>query len=371
MLTDRYDPLKGEMYQIMDKDGGLVGEDPNLPEELLRQMYWWMLYGRMADEKAIKLQRQGRLGTYAPGQGQEAAHAGPALAMGKDDWLFPSFRELTAYMIRGVPYEYNLMYFMGDPRSNRVPEGSNSLPIFVPVGTQVPIAAGAAFALKMKKKRDAVLCYMGDGATSEGDFHEGLNFAGVFSSPVVYIIQNNQWAISVPRSKQTASRTLAQKALAYGIPGLLVDGNDVLAMYLAAKEALERAKGGGGPTLIEAYTFRLMMHTTADDASRYRSEEEVRYWKDRDPIKRMRSYLQKRSIWSEGWEKELVRRAETMIKEAVEKAESVPPLKPEDLFLNMFSDMPDNLQDQLDLLQYYIETREIEEEAPVIRGGFP
>jgi pyruvate dehydrogenase E1 component alpha subunit len=371
MLFGGFDPLKGEMYQVLDPDGNLVVEDPNLDEALLREMYKWMIFGRLADEKAVKLQRQGRMGTYAPGKGQEASQVGPALAMKEQDWLFPSFRELTSYMIRGYPLEYNLEYFMGDVRSNQVPEGTKSLPIFVPVATQVPIAAGAAWALKRKGNDSVVVCYMGDGATSEGDFHEGLNFAGVFGSPALFISQNNQWAISVPRKKQTASRTIAQKALSYGIPGMLVDGNDVLAMYAAATEGIERARKGEGPFFIEAYTYRRMMHTTADDPTRYRTAEEEAEWEMKDPISRFRSYLERKGIWTMEWQKDLEGQAEDMIRRAVEVAESLPPNEPEDLFRYVYAEMTPALGEQLEYLRYSIDHREIEEEASEIKGGFP
>jgi len=360
-----------EFYQIIDKEGALVSEDPNFSEDLLREMYWWMLYGRMADDKAIKLQRQGRLGTYAPGTGQEAAQVGSALAMGKEDWLFPSFRELPSYMIRGMPFENNLLYFMGDVRGNRVPEGSRSFPIFVPVSTQVPIAAGFAFTQKIKKNDSVVLCYLGDGGTSEGDFHEGMNFAGVFGAPVVYVVQNNQWAISVSRKRQTASRTIAQKGMAYGFPGIYVDGNDVLAVYKVTMEALERARKGEGPTFIEAFTYRRLMHTTADDPTRYRTEEEQKDWEDKDPLKRFRLYLEKKGIWTEEWEKDLVEKAKGLIKDSVEKAESLPELEPRDLFRYLYSEMTPALEEQLAYLEENLRTREIEEDASEIQGGFP
>jgi pyruvate dehydrogenase E1 component alpha subunit len=371
MIIDDHDPLKGEMYQVLDKEGNLVGEDPGLPEDLLRDMYWWMVLTRMADDKAIKLQRQGRLGTYAPSKGQEAAQVGSALAMAEDDWLFPAFREIGAYMIRGFPLEYDLMYFMGDPRGNQVPETSKSLPIYVPVGTQVPQAVGYAHGMRHKGSKDAVLTYFGDGATSTGDFHEGMNLAGILKAPVVLVCNNNQWAISVPRSLQTASRTIAQKALAYGFPGILVDGNDVMAMYLATNEALDRAKSGEGPTLIEAFTYRLLMHTTADDPTRYRTEEEQAYWEDRDPIKRFRLYLEGRGIWTTEWEEELTQRAKELIKESVDVAESLSPLEPIVLFENMFGEMPDNLLEQLEYIEESLATKEVEEDDSQIQGGFP
>ena len=360
-----------ELFRIMDDEGNLVGEDPQLDENVLKDMFWWMLYGRMADEKAIKLQRQGRLGTYAPGKGQEAAQVGSALAMAENDWMFPSFRELPSYMIRGLPFENNLEYFMGDIRGNVVPEGSRSFPIFVPVATQIPVAAGFAWAKKLQKKDQAVLCYVGDGATSEGDFHEGMNFAGIFEAPVVYLCQNNQWAISVPRQRQTASRTIAQKGEAYGFPGIYVDGNDILAVYLSTKDALERARKGEGPTFIEAFTYRRLMHTTADDPTRYRTEEEQEEWDRKDPLKRFRVYLKNKGIWSEKWEKELEEKAKGLIKKSVKKAESLPPHDVEDLFRHMYGEMPDNLKEQMEYLKESIKGREIDEDASEIQGGFP
>ncbi len=371
MRASERDPLKGEMFQVLDEKGSLVEEDPNLPEDLMKDMYWWMTLTRMADEKAVKLQRQGRMGTYAPSKGQEAAQVGSALAMEEDDWLFPAFRELGAYMIRGYSLEYDLMYFMGDPRGNLVPETALSLPIYVPVGTQIPQAVGFAHGMRYHGVPDVVLAYIGDGGTSAGDFHEGMNMAGVLKAPLIVVINNNQWAISVPRRKQTASPTLAQKAVAYGIPGVQVDGNDVLAMYLATREAVERARSGGGPTLIEAVTYRLMMHTTADDPTRYRTEEEQRHWEDRDPLKRFRTYLEGRGIWTPEWQGELEARAKAFIDEAVGRAENLPELEPAALFEHMFEDMPDNLLEQLEYLEESIATREVEEDAERIQGGFP
>jgi len=371
MIADEYDPLKGGMFQVLDKDGNLVGDDPGLDVELLKDMYWWMLYTRMADEKALKLQRQGRMGTYAPSRGQEAAQVGSAIAMRKEDWAFPAFRELGMYMLRGMTLEHNLLYFMGDVRGNLVPEGVNNLPIYVPVGTQIPQAVGAAHAMRLLHRDTVVVTYFGDGATSTGDFHEGLNLAGVLKAPVVLVCQNNQWAISVPRARQTASRTIAQKAVAYGFPGVQVDGNDVLAMYLATREAIERARSGGGPTLIEAYTYRLLMHTTADDPKRYRTEAELQEWEARDPLKRYRAYLERRGIWTDGWQLELEARATAMVNEAIARAESVAPPAPEDLFAHMYAEMPDELREQLEQLKRSLDGKEVEDDADRIQGGFP
>ncbi len=371
MIIDEYDPLDGRMFQVIDKDGALVGDDPDLPDDLLKDMYRWMLLTRMADEKAVKLQRQGRMGTYAPSKGQEAAQVGSALAMEEDDWLFPAFRELGAYMIRGFSLEYDLMYFMGDPRGNQIPETALSMPIYVPVGTQIPQAVGFAHAMRYHDVPDVVLAYIGDGGTSAGDFHEGMNMAGVLKAPVVVVVNNNQWAISVPRSKQTASPTIAQKAVAYGLPGVQVDGNDVLAMYLATKEAIDRARAGDGATLIEAVTYRLMMHTTADDPTRYRTAEEQAEWEGKDPLKRYRAYLETKGIWTTEWQQELEADAKASIDDAIAKAESLSELSPEVLFEHMFEEMPDNLLEQLEYLEESIATKEIEEDTDQIQGGFP
>jgi pyruvate dehydrogenase E1 component alpha subunit len=371
MIVDEYDPLDGKMFQLIDKDGKLVGEDPDLPEDLLRDMYRWMLLTRMADEKAVKLQRQGRMGTYAPSKGQEAAQVGSALAMGEDDWLFPAFRELGSYMIRGFALEYDLMYFMGDPRGNQIPEDALSMPIYVPVGTQIPQAVGFAHAMRYHDVPDVVMAYIGDGGTSAGDFHEGMNMAGVLRAPLVVVVNNNQWAISVPRSKQTASPTIAQKAVAYGIPGVQVDGNDVLAVYLASKEAIERARNGDGPTLIEAVTYRLLMHTTADDPTRYRTEEEQAEWDAQDPLPRFRTYLEGKGIWTPEWQDQLEKEAKTTIDQAIERAEGLSELEPEVLFEHIFEEMPDNLLEQLEYLEESLANKEVEEDSERIQGGFP
>jgi len=371
MVLDNFDLLADDMFQCLDKDGNLVAEDPGLEDSMLKDMYWWMVLARMADEKALSLQRQGRIGTFAPSKGQEAAQIGPAMAMSSKDWFFPAFRELAAYLIRGIPLENVLLYFMGDPRGNIIPDGINNLPIYVPVGTQVPQAVGAAHAMTLRNEKNAVVCFFGDGATSEGDFHEGLNFSGVMNAPVVFICQNNQWAISVPRSRQSASRTLAQKALAYGIRGIQVDGNDVLAMYVVCKEALERARRGGGPTLIEAYTYRLSMHTTADDPTRYRKEGELKEWMERDPLIRFKKYLTSRGIWTDEWQDRLEGEAKSVIDKAIDTVENMDPLMPGDLFEHMFEEMPAYLRDQLEYLKKCLDEREIEEDAEEIQGGFP
>jgi len=292
MLTDEFDPQKGEMLRIVDEEGEAdMGLMPRMSKDLLLKAYRTMLLTRLADDKAVKLQRQGRLGAYPPSKGQEASQVGPAMALKEEDWLVWAFREMGALLWKGVPLETQYLYWMGNELGNVYPEGTRVTPSVVPVGSQVPQAVGIAYAGLIRKEKSVVLAYFGDGATSEGDFHEGLNFAGVFRTPNVFVCQNNQFAISTRRSRQTASATIAQKAIAYGFPGILVDGNDIMAMYAATKEAAERARKGKGPTLIESFTYRMSDHTTSDDWRKYRSKEEVAEWERKDPLKRFSAYL--------------------------------------------------------------------------------
>ena len=237
-------------------------------------------------------------------------------------------------------------YWGGDQRGMEIPEKTNLFTVAIPVASQIPHAVGFAWGAKLKGDNIAVVVYFGDGATSEGDFHEALNFAGVFKVPVVFVCQNNQWAISVPRSRQSAAETLAQKAIAYGFSGVQVDGNDVFAVYRATKEALEKARNGS-PTLIECYTYRISDHTTADDAKRYRPQEEVEAWIKKDPIDRLRKYMASKNMWSEDYEKQVRSEAVARVEEAVKKAEAIQPAGKEDVFKYMFADMPQQLKDEM------------------------
>jgi pyruvate dehydrogenase E1 component alpha subunit len=262
--------------------------------------------------------------------------------------MFPAFREPGASFVRGLPMRMIFQYWAGDERGSQIPETLNDYPISIPVATQVPIAVGAALAAKAKRDPIAVMAYMGDGATSKGDFHEGLNFAGVFSAPVVFLCQNNQWAISVPLKRQTAARTLAQKAIAYGFPGIQVDGNDVLAVYRATHEALARARQGHGPTLIECLTYRLGDHTTADDASRYRSREQVDEWKKKDPIERMQKYMERHGLWSSSYAEAVRSACKEKVESAVHEHESLPPADPADMFRFTYHELPAELREQME-----------------------
>jgi len=342
-------PEQVEYLSILDETGQLDKElEPEMDEELFLKLHRAMLLGRRFDERLLSLQRQGRIGTFAPIKGQEASQVGAVAPLGPSDWVVPSFRETAAQLWRGAPMESIILSFGGYGEGARLVEEGNDLPNSVPVGSQVLHAVGIAWGMKYKKKEDVAMVFFGDGATSEGDFHEGMNFAGVYQVPAVFVCQNNHWAISVPRSKQTRSKTLAQKALAYGMPGLQVDGNDVLAVYAAAKEAVERARSGGGPTMIECVTYRLMMHTTADDPKRYRSNEEVEAWEKRDPLVRFQKYLTEKGVLTEKGIEELESELNEEIQKAVDRGEEL--MKkysdPLPMFEHAYAEMPAYLKEQ-------------------------
>jgi pyruvate dehydrogenase E1 component alpha subunit len=354
---------------ILDSAGNLDASlEPELAPDTLRRMYRAMLLGRRLDERMVRLQRQGRLGTFAPIKGQEASQLGSVATLRSADWMVPSFREAAAMLWRGWPIERLLLFYSGHLEGGRPAPDQHDLPVTIPVATQIPHAVGLAYAAQYRGDDAVVMVYFGDGATSEGDFHEAMNFAGVWHVPVVFVCQNNQWAISVPLKKQTHSRTLAQKALAYGFPGLQVDGNDVLAVYAAGREAVERARGGGGPTLIECVTYRLGVHTTADDPTRYRSEEEVRAWERKDPLTRFSAYLQKKGLLDPALEQEI----DEEIARAVKTFEAMPPADPLAMFDHAYAELPPDLAAQRAGLAERLRSgvdasprRPREEEAPV------
>lgn len=328
---------------ILDETGDLdEALEPDLSDDLLRKLLRTMLLSRRFDDSMLQWQRQGRIGTFAPAQGQEASQLGAVVALRESDWMVPAFRETTASLWRGTPLDGILLFNAGYNEGGQVPEGQNDLPIAIPVASQLPHAVGIGYGIKYRRKDDVVLTFFGDGATSEGDFHEAMNYAAVFGLPVVFVCQNNQWAISVPRDRQTASDTLAQKALAYGMPAFQVDGNDLLAVYAATRDAVERARSGDGPMMIECETYRLSVHTTADDPGKYRSEEEVEQWKQRDPLPRFRQYLQDRQLITEddfaAWEDEV----EAEIKEAWRKTEErIAALEgPLHMFEHVYAELP-------------------------------
>jgi pyruvate dehydrogenase E1 component alpha subunit len=351
-LFEEYDPLKGKMFQILKPDGTLgPGAKPPLTDQETLAFYEKMVFIRLADQRCLSLQRQGRFGTYAPIWGQEACQVGSASVLQKGDWVFPAFREIGATLIMGIPLKNFLLYWMGDEMGSRAPEEINFMPVSVPVGSQTLHAVGAAWGAKLKGDKVVAIVYFGDGATSEGDFHEAMNFAGVFKVPVIFFCQNNQYAISVPRSMQTATKTLAQKAIAYGFDGIQVDGNDLFAVVRVTREAAERARSGEGPTLIEGVTFRFGPHTTADDPTKYRKEKEIDPWKPLDPLVRLKLYLKGKGLWSEEVEQRVTEQAQKEIDQAVKDAEAVPPPKVEDIFKYVFAEMTPPLKEQLEYLK--------------------
>jgi len=357
MLLDTYNPLEDEMVQIMDKDGIIVNPDlmPDLTPDEMIKMYKTMRFSRIIDEKTLQYQRQGRMLTYAPNLGQEAAQVGSAAAIRQTDWVAPSFRELGVWLYKGAPLHNIFLYWFGNEMGMHMPEEVRILPISVPIASQMQHATGLAFAARYRGLDDVAIAYVGDGGTSQGDFHEALNFASVQNTANVFIIQNNQFAISTRRALQTKAKTIAQKAIGYGIPGILVDGNDVFAMYAVTKEAVDRARRGDGPSLIEAYTYRMGAHTTSDDPTVYRKDEEVEAWKDKDPIDRFRKYLIGEGHWDEDKEKEYSDERAQFVKETFETIEKSGDVPLEDIFDHVYAKRTPILEAQYQLKKAFFE----------------
>jgi pyruvate dehydrogenase E1 component alpha subunit len=335
-------------HACLGPDGKPVGEMPSFADDrkTMVALYRGLVLTRTFDEKAIALQRTGRLGTYASSLGQEAVSIGAAAAMQADDVLLPSFREHGAQLWRGVSLVELLQYWGGDERGSAFQAQAEDFPVSIPVASHIPHACGVALAMKLRGEPRAALAIFGDGATSKGDFYEAINVAGVWGLPAVFVISNNQWAISVPRARQTATETLAQKAIAAGIEGLQVDGNDVIAVREVCAEALERARTEGRPTLIEALTYRMGDHTTADDARRYRSDENVSpHWKE-DPIARLRLFLTETSNWSHEDEEGLIEACRAEVEEAASAYLALPPEPPQAMFDTLYETLPQTLAAQ-------------------------
>jgi len=334
---------------VLTPDGALAdGSRPRMDEEFLLEALHLMMLSRAYDEKVIGLQRQGRFGVFSPGLGQEASIVGSSMALDPSrDWIVPQYRELVAVVRHGYPLELITATFMGKTTPETgIPEGVKVLPTQVALAAQLPHAAGLAWGLKLQGKDSVVMAYFGEGGSSEGDFHEAMNLAGVQKAPIVFFLQNNQWAISTPRRLQSAAPSFSLRAAGYGFPGVEVDGNDVLAVYDAASEAVERARAGEGPSLIEAVTYRMGFHNTTDNPSRYQDPAEYEEAKQRDPIERVLKYLSSLGLWSEERESGLRAEVAAEVDRAVEAAQSLPGVKPEMLFDNVYARPPQRVQRQ-------------------------
>ncbi|MFA9456878.1 pyruvate dehydrogenase (acetyl-transferring) E1 component subunit alpha [Halalkalibacter sp. AB-rgal2] len=308
----------------MSEDGDLLNRDrlPDMKEEELKLLMKRMVYTRTIDQRCISLNRQGRLGFYAPVSGQEATMVGTHFALEREDWILPGYRDLPQLLFHGVPLSQLFLWSKGHFKGGQKPDDVNVTPPQIIIGAQIVQAAGVGLGLKKKKKQSIAITYTGDGGSSQGDFYEGLNFAGVYCAPVIFVVQNNQFAISTPVEKQTASQSIAQKSVAAGIKGIQVDGMDVLATYLVTKEARARAIAGKGPTLIEAINYRFGPHSTSgDDPTKYRTEELDQEWSKKDPIVRFRTFLERRGLWSNEQEQSVIEQAKEDVKEAINKAE--------------------------------------------------
>jgi len=339
-----------QRVQYLDDDGHLLSrtEPPDIDDDRLMEIYEGIRLARHFDERALSLQRQGRIATHAPMRGQEGAQVASAHALDDEDWLYPTYRDHAARMVRGVDPADILASLRGISEGYRVPDGVNVMPEYIPIATQIPQATGAAWASKLNNEGYATLAYFGDGATSEGDFHEGLNFAGVFDVPAVFFCNNNQWAISTPRERQTASDTIAQKANAYGFEGVQVDGMDPLAVYEVTRHAVRTAKDPDGnelrPTLIEAVQYRLSAHTTSDDPSRYRNEVPDE-WKRKDPVGRLETYLRERGLLDDETVDAVASWARTKVGDAIDRAEATED-DPDAMFEHVYDEPTPALQAQ-------------------------
>jgi pyruvate dehydrogenase E1 component alpha subunit/2-oxoisovalerate dehydrogenase E1 component alpha subunit len=348
------------LYRLVDESGAQVAPVPDLPDGLAVRFLEAMLFQRALDQRMLNLQRQGRIGFYGTAKGQEGATLGSGAAFEERDWVFPALREGAISLWRGMPLDQYVAQCFGNDadatRGRQMPchyssRAARYVSLSSPIATQVTQAAGAARAAQVRGDDVVVGGYLGDGATSEADFHAGLNFAAVWKAPVVFVCQNNQWAISVPVQKQTASETIAVKALAYGMPGVRVDGNDVLACYVATKAAVDRARRGEGPTLVECLTYRLGGHSSSDDPTKYRDETEAKRWEARDPLLRHRAWLVARGAWDDRREEAFLAEAGRRVTDAIARVEAAPPPPVESLFTDVWASLPATLKDQRDRLQ--------------------
>ncbi|MBS3136448.1 pyruvate dehydrogenase (acetyl-transferring) E1 component subunit alpha [Candidatus Woesearchaeota archaeon] len=337
-MAKKQEENKSDIVSVLDENGKSDEQYlSKISNDKIKEFYKAMVLIRAFDQKAFNMQRQGRIGTYISYKGQEASQAGTALALEDKDFIFPTYRDSGVLLLRKQPIVQILQYWGGDERGLKSPDSVNNFPIAIPVGTQIPHAAGAGWAATIRKSGQVAVGFFGDGATSKGDFHEGLNFASVFNAATIFLCQNNQYAISVPRAKQTKSESISKKAVAYGMEGIEVDGNDIFAVYKAVKEAADKARKGNGPTLIECYTYRISDHSTSDDASRYRSKSEVEQWEKKDPIARVEKYMQRRGIKID--KDAILEEAKAKIEKEIEAFEKISAPDPKDMFKYVFAEM--------------------------------
>ena len=352
--------VEPDVVKVIRDDGTLdPTHDPKLEAEYVVSLYGWLVRTRIIDERLVTLQRQGRIGFHIGSLGEEASIIGSAAAARKQDWIFPCYREFGALLLRGMPlqsYVDNMFGNGNDPvKGRQMPDHYSGKPyqfgsVSSPIGTQITQAVGFAWAAKMKKDELVTLVYFGEGATSSNEFHNGANFAGVFKTPTVFLCRNNGWAISVPASRQSASKTFADKAVAYGIHGVRCDGNDLLAVYKTTRDAIARAARGEGATLIETLTYRLSGHSTSDDPKAYRKDAEVESWRSKDPVTRLRGYLEKKGLWSAEKQTKLEEDVANELGECVKLAEKAPPPPLESMFEDVFEERPGHLKEQRDQL---------------------
>lgn len=341
-------------YQAIDKDGKVVNENliPDLSDEELVELMSQMVWSRILDQRSTALNRQGRIGFYAPTAGQEASQLASHFALEKEDYILPGYRDVPQLVQHGLPLSKAFLWSRGHVAGNFYPEDLKALPPQIIIGAQYVQAAGVALGLKKRNKKNVVVTYTGDGGTSQGDFYEAINFAGAYHANGVFIVQNNGFAISTPRAKQTAAVTLAQKAVAAGIPGIQVDGMDALAVYAVTKAAREWAANGNGPVLIETVTFRYGPHTlSGDDPTRYRSKDLEDEWHQKDPLVRFRNYLTEKGLWSEAKEEEVIEKAKDEIQAAIQEADKAPKQKVSDFLKNMFEVQPQNIKEQISIYE--------------------
>ncbi len=341
-----------QMFQILNEKGEVVNEDamPDLSDEQLQELMRRMVYTRILDQRSISLNRQGRLGFYAPTAGQEASQIASHFALEKEDYIAPGYRDIPQIVWHGLPLYKAFLWSRGHYQGMQIPEDLRILPPQIIIGAQYIQTAGIALGLKKKGEKAVAITYTGDGGTSQGDFYEGINFAGVYKVPAIFVVQNNHFAISTPVELQTAANTLAQKAVAAGIPGVQVDGMDPLAVYAAVKQARERAINGEGPTLIETITYRYGPHTmSGDDPTRYRTKELDSEWEKKDPLVRFRIFLENKGLWNEEMEEKVIEEAKEDIKQAIKQADAAPKQKVTDLISIMNVELPPNLKEQYEI----------------------